>query len=632
MCGIAGIFQNSVYNYSEVCKIINTINHRGPDAKGIWHNEFISIGSVRLKVVDFDENSNQPFVSRCKNYILAYNGEVYNYLNLKKKFNLKTKTDSDTEIIIELFSKIGPKAFSLLDGMFAISIYDIKNNKLYLARDCFGIKPLYYFKKNKKIVFCSEIKGILETEKNVETNHTSVINFIKWGGLDNSTKTWFKNIESLEPGSYCEINTSFKLKKVKYYKLEENLKKKKISSKDIPYIFNELLKRSVKNQSQTIRSIGTNLSGGVDSSIVTSFLGEINPDINSYTFGYTEKKYDERPYAKTISNKLNIKNFSSVTTSHDINNNFLDTLIMQDEPFTSFRQVSHHKLYSDYKRNGSTVILESSGGDEIGAGYTGFIWPFFLDQIDKLGLSKATDNLYKSLKFQNLSEKKIKNFINAGIINQEFYGSSTSVGKKIIDKDCISSYYQKKNDEGPPVYKKLFKSNLLNSQYIELFNTKLPRGLRYVDRASSASGREARVPLLNKEIVEFCFSIPNESKIHNGQLRWFMRKSLNYLNKKKINLTNKRSIADPQRIWVKKNLKNLFLQVFKSKKFKSRGVFNQNEVLKSYNRFIKNETSHSLGIFQIFITEIWFRLFIDNNAYKFQGEKLDNFIDYTNYN
>ena len=111
-----------------------------------------------------------------------------------------------------------------------------------------------------------------------------------------------------------------------------------------------------------------------------------------------------------------------------------------------------------------------------------------------------------------------------------------------------------------------------------------------------------------------------------------MRKSLNYLNKKKINLTNKRSIADPQRIWVKKNLKNLFLQVFKSKKFKSRGVFNQNEVLKSYNRFIKNETSHSLGIFQIFITEIWFRLFIDNNAYKFQGEKLDNFIDYTNYN
>ena len=227
MCGIAGIFQNSVYNYSEVCKIINTINHRGPDAKGIWHNEFISIGSVRLKVVDFDENSNQPFVSRCKNYILAYNGEVYNYLNLKKKFNLKTKTDSDTEIIIELFSKIGPKAFSLLDGMFAISIYDIKNNKLYLARDCFGIKPLYYFKKNKKIVFCSEIKGILETEKNVETNHTSVINFIKWGGLDNSTKTWFKNIERLEPGSYCEINTSFKLKKVKYYKLEENLKKKK---------------------------------------------------------------------------------------------------------------------------------------------------------------------------------------------------------------------------------------------------------------------------------------------------------------------------------------------------------------------------------------------------------------------
>ena len=115
MCGIAGIFQKNVNNFSQVCKAINAINHRGPDAKGVWYDEFVSLGSVRLKVVDLNEDSNQPFVSRCKNYILVYNGEVYNYLQLKKNFNLKTKTNSDTEIIIELFSKIGPKVFSLLE-------------------------------------------------------------------------------------------------------------------------------------------------------------------------------------------------------------------------------------------------------------------------------------------------------------------------------------------------------------------------------------------------------------------------------------------------------------------------------------------------------------------------------------
>ena len=144
------------------------------------------------------------------------------------------------------------------------------------------------------------------------------------------------------------------------------------------------------------------------------------------------------------------------------------------------------------------------------------------------------------------------------------------------------------------------------------------------------SGRESRVPLLSREIVEFCFSIPNELKIRDGELRWFMKKSLNYLNKKNIKLTNKRSIADPQRIWMKKNLKHLFLSVFKSKKFKNRGIFNQKEVLKSYYNFLKDNNAHSLGLFQIFITEIWIRLFFDNNHRNFKNEKLDNFINYTN--
>ena len=630
MCGIAGIFQKNVNNYSHVANAINVINHRGPDSKGIWRDEFISLGSVRLKVVDLNENSNQPLISKNKRYVLVYNGEVYNYLKLKKKFNIKTKTNSDTELILELFSKLGPKTFSLLEGMFAISIYDTNTKKLYLARDIFGIKPIYYFFEKKRFLFCSEIKGILEIEKNVAINNESIVNLIKWGGLDNTTNTWFKSIQSLEPASFLEIDNNFKIKKTKYYFLEENLKRNTFEKKDIPHIFNQLLKKSVKDQSQTIRSIGTNLSGGVDSSIVTAFLKEINTDIHTYTFGYNEKNFDERPFAKTVSKKLKIENFTSVTDANDINNNFLNTLIMEDEPFTSFRQVSHHKLYDDFKVNGSTVIMESSGGDEIGAGYTGFLWPLFLDQIKIIGYDKALDNLIKNLKIHKFDKNKINNFMKAGSYNQKFYGSSTSDGQKIINTECILENFNKKFDNGPPTYKKIFESNLLNSQYIELFHTKLPRGLRYVDRASSSSGSESRVPLLSKEIVEFCFSIPNELKIRNGELRWFMKKSLNYLNKKNIKLSNKRSIADPQRIWMKKNLRHLFLRVFKSKKFKNRGIFNQKEVLKSYYSFLKDKNAHSLGLFQIFIAEIWIRLFFDNDHRHFKNEKLSNFINYTN--
>ena len=165
MCGITGIYERNSKNYQGIKKILSKISHRGPDANGIWGDNNIFLGSVRLKVVDLDENSNQPFLSKNGRFIIVFNGEIYNFINLKKKFNLLTKTNSDTEVIIELFSKIGPKTFSLLDGMFSIAIYDIFSKKLYLARDPFGIKPLYYFKDKTKFIFCSEIKGILEVKK-----------------------------------------------------------------------------------------------------------------------------------------------------------------------------------------------------------------------------------------------------------------------------------------------------------------------------------------------------------------------------------------------------------------------------------------------------------------------------------
>lgn len=631
MCGISGIFQLKKNNKIELLRSVNSIKHRGPDHTGIWSDNNISLGSVRLKVVDLNNSSNQPFRSKNKRFIIVFNGEIYNYLNLKKKFNIKTKTNSDTEVIVELFAKIGPRTFSLLEGMFGLAIYDTYNLKLYLSRDAYGIKPLYYFNNKRKFFFSSEIKGLIVNNKQIKQNDKAIIDFIKWGGLDHSTSTWFKNIFSLEPGSYLEIDRNLLLKKKKYYFLEQEVSKQNIQNINIPLKFKKLLEESVKSQSSTVRSIGSNLSGGVDSSIVTMFLADNNKNIDTYTFGYNEKQYDERKQALKIAKILNVKNYNSVCSAKDINKYFIDTLLMEDEPFTSFRQVSHHKLYNDFKKSGSTVILEASGGDEIGSGYSGFIWPYYLDQVQSVGTDLAWNELLKNLKIKKNDGNFLYNFIFAGIENQKHYGINTSDGNRIINTNCINENYEKKFNFGPPEYNKKFESNLKNSQYIEFFYTKLPRGLRYVDRASSGSGREARVPLLNKKLVEFCFAVPNEYKIKNGQLRWFMRESLRYLKRNFIKLSNKKSIADPQRVWTRKDLKKIFLSLFNSKAFKNRGIFNQKEVLINYDYFLKNPNSHSLGIFQIFITEIWFRLFIDNNPNSFRGAKLDEFVNYTNY-
>lgn len=629
MCGIGGIFEKNKNNKKKIIEILNLIKHRGPDHTGVWCDKNISLGNVRLKVIEFSDNSNQPFESSNKNFVMVFNGEIYNHFYLKKKYNLKTKTDSDTEVIIELFSKIGTRTFNLLDGMFAIAIYDKKRGQLYLARDHYGIKPLYYSLKNKQFTFSSEIKGILQNKKFIQ-NDSSIIDFLKWGGLDHSNKTWFKDIYNLKPATYILINRNFKIQEFKYYCLAESIRDKKINYENIPLQFKDLLEKSVKLQSNTVRTIGTNLSGGVDSSIVTLFLSKFKKDINTYTFGYSEKDYDERIYAKTVADKLQLKNYESICSIKDVNDNFIDTLIMQDEPFTSFRQVSHHKLYSDYKLDGSTVILEASGGDEIGAGYAGFLWPFYLDELKDKSPKIAWKNLINNLKINKNDISYLHNFIISGIANQKNYGVCTSDGKKIIDENCILKDYENKNDLGAPFYERKLSNNLQNSQLIELYHTKLPRGLRYVDRASSSVGREARVPLLTKDLVEFCFAVPNEFKIREGELRWFMKMSVKHLKKKFVNLSNKRSIADPQKIWIKNDFKDLFLDVFKSKKFLNRGIFNKKEVLKCFNFFLNNQNVNSLGIFQIFITEIWFRLFIDNNSYKFKGAKLDEFIKETN--
>ena len=151
MCGIGGIFQVNRSNNRELSKLIGAIKHRGPDNTGTWFDKNISLGNTRLKVVDLDEKSNQPFKSANGKYIIIFNGEIYNHKELKKNYNIKTNTNSDTEVIVELFSKIGVKSFNLLDGMFSIAIYDIHNSKLYLSRDPFGIKPLYYSLKNNYI-------------------------------------------------------------------------------------------------------------------------------------------------------------------------------------------------------------------------------------------------------------------------------------------------------------------------------------------------------------------------------------------------------------------------------------------------------------------------------------------------
>jgi len=633
MCGIYGIISKEKTFFEEATKIEDTLKTRGPDNTGTIKIKNSIIGNTRLAVVDQDQNSNQPFFSKSKNTIIVFNGEIYNYQELKQKYNIKTVTNSDTEVFVELFEKIGKKTFQEIEGMYAACIYSYKDDTFCLTRDSIGIKPLYYFIKNNVIFFSSEIKGILNTNQyNFEINYDSVIDFISFGLLDHSKNTFFKNIFSLEAGEVIEINNNNEInskKNIEYLRIANNYLDH--DNNHLKKLFEEELTKSLIKQSNTVRSLGTHLSGGIDSSLVTAMLKEQKSDIKTYTFGYEEEEFDERQNAKKVSEELNLINKSSLLKFEDIDKLFLKTLKVHDEPFTSLRQLSHLKIYLDYKEE-STVILEASGGDEIGAGYRGFIWPFFMDSCLKNGFEKAFDDLRIFAKSRNINN--LERFISQNSLNMDLYGLCTSDGtyasgiKYINDKARIfeRAKYYKQSIELP------FDSHLRNAQFLELSKTKLPRGLRYIDRSSSAAGKEARVPLLSNQLVGIGLAIGAEYKLDFNSSRIFMTNIAKNKCEFLINNKLKKDIADPQGFWMKTKLSFIIKEVFNSERFQKRDLFNCQILLKDFENYINNQSGfHSLQFFNIFIFEIWTRFFIESSQdQRDDYQSLSEFIYATN--
>jgi asparagine synthase (glutamine-hydrolysing) len=398
----------------------------------------------------------------------------------------------------------------------------------------------------------------------------------------------------------------------RYYAIEDQIDEAlELNHAEVVDRFENLLRDSIKLQSLCDRKVGVHLSGGVDSSIVAALArDEISAPLDSYTFAYDEEKYSELPFASDVARHLKIGNQASFLRSADVETWLPRALIAEDEPFTSFRQLSHHKLYADFAQSGSTVVLEASGGDEIGAGYSSYLWSNFLDQAQTGSVTGAAANFSSSLASMGLSEGQRETFLFGSALNYQMPGMCTSDGMPYLDPEVLSGDFFETSTRFRPEYQRPFKSALRNQQYMDLVYAKLPRGLRYIERASSAVGREARLPLLDHRIVELGFQASNQSKIIPGTLRRFMKDASSQLLPESVIAKNKRSVADPQRDWLRGDLKSMVHETLASRPFRERGIFNAPRAIQSFDRFCKGDPSlNSLGIFQMFIVEHWFRNF-----------------------
>ena len=610
MCGISGITNFEIKPSKKIVEAMrNKIAHRGPDFKTCWENKSNCIGFVRLAIIDLTENSNQPFYSKDKKINLFYNGEIYNFKELKEEYfpNSIFRSVGDGEVLLHLYQKFGIEFIKKVKGMYSIVICDEINNTTFLIRDRFGIKPLYYFhdKKNKELSYCSEIQGLFENNQILkEQNYYEAYRYLKQGLVSASEETWFKNIFQVKPSHYLKFDKNG-LSQKNYYSLEDNIVEYENDNKSF-YFYLKSFKEKVLNsfQQHTVFDVkaGVHQSGGLDSTALVAITKILKKNFDTYTFDYENKKFSEVKNAKSLSDTAGLSNFTSVIKDAELENYLNKVVEIQFEPFSSLRVVSQHQLYEKFNDK-TKVILDGSGGDEIFGGYHYHTVAWQQDMLREKKLKRVSKryNLITQ-HHETLNKEKFKQGA-LQRLNQS--GMATEDGSEYFNIDFLNKDFVK-NYKCQTDIKKPFKSVLKNAQYTDFFYYKLPRSLRYVDRASMRYGVEARVPFLDHEFVELCFSLPNKYKMGYGQQRLMMKYLIrNTLNKKLI-YQNKRTIADPQTFWLKTTLKKLVLELLNSSDMKNSELFNQNEILKFYKKFLQTKKHvNSFFLFQVVNTLLW---------------------------
>lgn len=630
MCGILGIknYKSNIDIHKVSPDIIKSLINRGPDYQNYWINKErrTAFYHTRLSILDTSNNGNQPMFSKNKRFLMIYNGEVYNFNEIKEKLlikGIKFKGSSDTEVILESISVLGfSKTISILEGMFSLGVYDLENDRIYLARDRVGIKPLYWCKNQELFIFGSDLKAFKKSKQlNLSINNSLINSFLKYGYIP-SPYTIYENIFKLDPGNILEYDSNGKIKIFNYIPNFHN-EKKTYNYFEKKNELKKILRKSVKSSMVSDVKIGSMLSSGIDSSLVTSLMQENNIDkVNTYTVGFDFISYDESKHAKQISNILGTNHNELILTENNIKNDFFNALDSYDEPFADSSQLPTFLISKNIKKNIS-VALSGDGGDEIFAGYNRYIWATKFHKFNKYSpafLKKFLSLITRYLSNQNLEyitslfPQKMK----VNLLSNKLYKISNLFEFKDIESIYDYLITQIPNDhkilslkDELFIHQNYLKfdnniDNISNMQKID-FTTYLPDDiLTKVDRASMANSLEVRVPFLNHSVINFMSNLPLDFKIKKNKSKIMLRDILSdYLPKDIINRP-KKGFAIPLQKWTRTTFKEEILDTLSEQNLKNKGIFNSKIILDKINNFYseKNNNLHN-EIWTIFVLTNW---------------------------
>ena len=628
MCGVTGFSGN--FDLEILKSSINILSHRGPDDHGFYidNDKFIGLGHTRLSILDLSKNGHQPMMSSDEKNILVFNGEIYNFKDLKsmlQKEGYNFKSTSDTEVLLYLYQNKGIEFLKMLNGIFSIGIYDVKTNELIIMRDGLGIKPLYYFSDSNNFAFSSEIKALLPfMEGNTDINFNSInrhLTYLWNPGED----TLFNSIKKVEPGYYLVIKDGKIKKKNKWFELPQSKKNIKYTNrKDAIMGVTNSLKNAVKRQLVSDVPVGAFLSGGLDSSSLVALAKDVQK-IDCFTiepFGGSDiDTTNDLPYAKEVAKYLKV-NLNIVKINSEKLSNDLEQMVWQlDEPLADPAALNVLYIAREAKKMGIKVLLSGSGGDDIYTGYRRHI-AFKYDSIVTMMpmiLRKQLENFTNSLdKRKTMGRRFSKLFENATLNGDEKIISylkwtqpqvlSKLYTKKLKDNVCsaktdkpMRDFLMEIDDTTHPIDKML-----LVEQRFFLAD----HNLIYTDKMSMAAGIEVRVPFLDNEVLEAAAKLPINYKISGANPKWILKKAMEGYLPKNIIYRKKSGFGAPLRRWMKYELRDMVSKYLSRESLTNRGLFNYEEVIKLINDNDKGINDASYTLFSLICIEIWCRRFI----------------------
>lgn len=633
MCGICGIYnyQNSApVDPAVLTKMNRALSARGPDDEGYFFGGNIGLANRRLSIIDVG-GGKQPIFNEDGTIGIVYNGEIYNYAELKKTLQAKGhrfKTNTDTEVIVHLYEEHGEECVTFLNGIFSFALWDSKKEKLVLARDRFGIKPLCYFNKNGRLLFASETKSIIQdTDVRREIDFEAVHHYLTYLSVP-SPLTIYKGIKKLPPASIL-ICQQGRVTEKKYWSLSPQ----RLTFTGIEHycdMFYDLLKDAIKMQLMSDVPLGAFLSGGIDSSSIVGLMaGMSSQPVKTFSIGFEEKGYNELQYARFIAERFHTEHHELIMAPSDIG--LMEDLIWNlDEPHANSSAIASYlvaKLAAPHVK----VALAGAGGDELFGGYHAYIadkLSHYYSFASAIGVGKLIKNLISNKKLDTQKPspaRRILRFLKYAHLSfgerhtrwmsllgfdeeekHELYSDFLKNQTKGIDSFAVTSgYFQQGTQLG---------LDALNTAMFVDLNTYLNNDvLQQIDRMSMASSLEARVPFLDHRLVEFAFSIPSGLKLKGLSLKFLVKKSMRGLLTDEIINREKHGFGIPMLEWLTSDfLKQRVADLLDTAAVKRRGFFNPEYVQCLFEEHSKGRADHSHKLWLVMVLEMWCRRFLDN--------------------